>query len=194
MEILFTLIGITIGAAAVGIALYQNRSPSLRARCLVPENGDPATIECTIQNSGRKEARDVSVGFNRMLSLGTRVFAPSEVRAELRESEILLHPQLELHQAQIMQTFAVYLPRVAPKDTVTFQVSTTDPDNKRAAQQVVRIREVLTEILKQFGERLSAEHKKEASKWNFENVISGRIKRESFSTLATCCTKMAESL
>jgi len=162
------------------IFLIQNRSPDLHIQCNVTPDGDPSVIECSVSNTGRREAINVYIGFNEMLLLGTKVFAPPEVAAQLIESTTAPDPNLEPEIASITKVFSVFIPRVPPKDNFTFQIRTIDPDNKRAAKQVLKIRKEILKRMDSFGKRLSEHHPKAAKKWDMDAIVHDRIKNENF--------------
>lgn len=160
----------------------QSASSEVTVECRLLPEGKPSGLECVVHNSGQGEARDVYVGFNNMLPLGTRVFADPEIGAELVEAELPPDPEVSPYTAALTRAFAVRIPRVTPEDSVKFQVHTTDPDNQRAAQQVVRIRFEKQKILRAFGERITEVHPEEAKRWNLDVLISENVKRENFFT------------
>jgi len=162
------------------IFLIQDRSPNLHIQCNVTSDGDPSVIECSVSNTGRREARNVYIGFNKMLLLGTKVFAPPEVAAQLIESTTAPDPNLEPETASITKVFSVFIPRVPPKDHFIFQIRTIDPDNKRAAKQVLKIGKEILKRMDSFGKRLSEHHPKAAKKWAIDAIIHDRIKKENF--------------
>ena len=181
MEILLGLgIGILGILIAVGIAIYQARSPSLSVVCQPLPDGDPTALECEIHNEGRAEARDVYVSFDHSLPMGTRVFADAEVGAQIVEAEAPPDPTRGPEAALLLTAFSVRIPRVAAKDRVRFQVRTTDPDNQRAARQVLRIRREIASVLSEFGARLRANYPDVAGRWDTDRILDTRIKEENF--------------
>lgn len=180
------MIGIGIGIVGmligVLIAVIQGRSPDVSVECKLDPNNDPSCIECTVFNKGLAEAKDVYVGFNNMLPLDTTIFFLPELGLELHEANLPPDPNILPHVAHLTKAFSVRIPRVARKSEITFQVKTINKDNIRAANQVLRIREEIINILTTFGERLSLYHSEEYSKWDAPTIIQARIKQENFFT------------
>lgn len=174
--------GIGIAGILIGIliAVIQGRSPNISVECKLNPNNDPDCIECIVLNRGLAEAKDVYVGFNNMLLLGTTIFSRPELGLELIEANLPPDPNAFPHVAHLTKAFSVRIPRVAKKSEINFQIKTIDKDNLRAAGQVLRIREEIINVLTAFGERLSAHHSEEYSKWNAPSIIQGRIKQENF--------------
>ncbi len=168
-------IGITL---TIAIAWYQRQVPSLSFECAEASNS-PASLICTLTNSGRGQARDVVLGFNFMLPVGSQVICDAEVRATLEEMPSPPDPLEGPNAAKLRRAFAVRIPRIAARDTVSFEVKTTDPDNIRAAEQIVRIRHEIERVLAEFGGRLCALDASLAQRWNLPLILSGRIKTES---------------
>lgn len=176
------LIGLSIGllgiVLAIGIAVYQARSPNITVICRPLSSDDPFSISCTVSNSGRGEGRDVLVGFINMLPVGTKVFAPPESGIELQEVENPPDPVAFPKTSALTLAFSVRVPRVAPKQGITFQVRTLDDDNERAAKQVLKVREVINKTIRRFGECLANAHPEEYAKWNVNAVVNARVKDE----------------
>ena len=122
------------------------------------------------------------VGFNRMLPLDTRVMAAPEIGAEIIEADSPPDPQVAPKAALLLRAFAVRIPRVAAKSSVTFQIRTIDPDNQRAAEQRLRIQQIVIEILKAFSQRLITTHPESAKDWNLETLLSVQRKEDNFFT------------
>jgi hypothetical protein len=71
---------------------------------------------------------------------------------------------------------------VAAKSSATFQVRTIDPDNQRAAEQRLRIQEVVIDILQAFGQRLATTYPESAQNWDLNAFISAQRKEDNFFT------------
>jgi len=176
-------VGPAVGAVgilvAIVIALTRNFTPRLTTSFSCPGD-DPAALDCEIANDGRGIARDVFLTFGGMLPMGTQLFAEPELRAEMLESDTPPDPVAGPATAALQRAFAIKIPRIAPKDTIRFQVRTTDPDNVRAAEQIRRIRGVIQQIIHEFGTRLRAEYPNLPLPWQEASILSGRIKEECF--------------
>lgn len=162
----------------VFIFSFQERHPSLDVKYDVLKNGNPCALTCIVSNTGRKEARDAIMSFNNMLPVQTKVFAKPELGITLIESEILPNPRLYPELAKNQKAFAIKIPRIAPRDTIIFQIRTIDNDNERAGNQIIRIHKEIISILNDFGDRLARYHPDEAIKWDINSVINARIKEE----------------
>lgn len=160
----------------------QSQSSIVNVECRLLSEGDPSALDCIVSNTGKKEARDVYVGFNTMLPLSTQVLAEPEVGAELIESNFLPDPQVSLKEATTMRAFSIRIPRVASNDSIAFQIRTTDIDNRRAAKQVLRIRQEKQKILKEFGARLLKTYPEEAKPWNYDAINAQKKKKDNFFT------------
>jgi hypothetical protein len=163
------------------VAITRNLKPRLTTRFMCPGD-DPAALDCEIRNEGRGVARDVFLTFGKMLPLGTQLFTDPEIRAELIESDTPPDPVAGPATAALQKALAVRIPRIAPRDTVRFQVRTTDPDNVRAAEQIRRIRTEIENIVFEFGVRLHSEYPHLPLRWDHTLILSGRIKDECFFT------------
>jgi hypothetical protein len=164
---------------AIVSLLTRNLSPRLTTRFSCPGD-DPAALDCEISNEGRGMAKDVFLTFGEMLPMGTVLFADPELRAEMVESDTPPDPVAMPLAASLQRAFSIKIPRIAPKDTVQFQVRTTDPDNIRAAVQIRRIRDEIQQIIHQFGMRLRAEYPNLHLPWDEAAILSSRIKDECF--------------
>ncbi len=172
-------LGLGIGAAlTVGIAWYQRQVPSLELTFSVPDSF-PTSLVCRVSNAGRGQATNVVLSFTFMLPVGTQVFADAEVLASLEEASSPPDPVASPNAAKLRRAFAVRVPRIAPRDSIEFEVCTTDPDNVRAAEQIVRIRNEIERVLAEFGGRLAARDATAASHWNLPLIMSGRAKTDS---------------
>jgi hypothetical protein len=156
------------------------REPDITVRCNVDELGTPSRLVCTAVNSGRAEARDVHVSFTTLLPIETRVFSTPESGIKLEEVDSPPDPQMSPERARITTAFVVRIPRIAPKDKASFTVMTINNDNLRAAQQIIKIRQVIRSVLTDFYSRLSAKHPQEAANLDLEDVLSQRVKEENF--------------
>lgn len=178
-----TLLGMVGILVTIIIFLIQERSPDISVECHPLPNGDRCALECIVNNSGRKAAEDVYIGFTRTLPLGTRVLTTSpEIPVQLIEAETPPDPNLLPTAAMLLRALAVHIPKVPAKTSLTFQVRTTDPDNQRAAKQLERIHDEIVKVLQAFGERLTTTHPEDAKNWDFNALISTRIKQENLFT------------
>lgn len=177
METIYFFLGILV---SVGILVYQSRAPLLKVSFRIAEDGNPAILYCDVSNSGRGEARDVYVSFNRMIPMGTKLFFDPEVAAQLIETETPPDPSVGLEAAALQKAFAVSIPRVAPNDTVSFELRTIDEDNLRAAKQVMKIRQEIYIILTKFGSRLKIQFPQIAEFWDTDLIFAARIREENF--------------
>jgi hypothetical protein len=69
------IVGLLVGIIGVLVNLaglaYQERNPLVSVTCKPLNGWEPTRVECTVYNTGRREARDVYVSFNAMLPLDT---------------------------------------------------------------------------------------------------------------------------
>src|SRR5262245_35159319 len=92
--VLGTIIGGVISALLnVAVVFYQDRAPFLEVSFHPDEEGKPCILVCIIKNTGRAEAQDVFLSFNRMLPLDTKVLASPELGLTIVESESPPDPQ-----------------------------------------------------------------------------------------------------
>ena len=179
--ILSTLVSLLI---TVLVVIYQERSPSLEASFNLVDGGDPSALICIITNHGRAEAKDVFLSFNNMLPLETKVLGSPELGLSVLESDAPPDPQQNPVQSKLQKAFAVRIPRIASKDTITFQVVTLNEDNKRAGKQMVRIRQEGDRALISFIDQLSQKHPSETKEWRKELVMNAQVKNDGFFTPA----------
>jgi hypothetical protein len=179
-----TVVGLLGVVATILVAIYQERSPALQVWCRPPDDGNPCALSCYIKNSGRAEARDVYLSFNNVLLLDTKVAASPELGISLVESENLPDPKRNPEAAKLEKAFAVHVPRISPKDTITFQLITVNPDNQRTGKQTFRMLVAINSLLHAGYERLSKTQSDEAQKWNIEAAISYHVKYENYFSLA----------
>jgi hypothetical protein len=144
-------VGPAVGAAGVlvGIiaALTRNFTPRLTTSFSCPTD-DPAALDCEIYNEGRGIARDFFLTFGEMLPMGTELFADPELRAEMLESDTPPDPVAGPATAALQRAFSVKIPRIAPRDTIRFQIRTTSPDNIRAAEQIRKMDKTVQRYVK----------------------------------------------
>ena len=81
------LIGLALTIFGLWLTICQIRSPNLVVTCKPPDDGNPASLDCEIRNTGRGEAKHVSFSFKHSFPLETKVLAPPEVGARIVESE-----------------------------------------------------------------------------------------------------------
>ena len=167
---------------AICVAVYQNRYPVLSARCQLVDNEDPCVLICSVTNSGRAEARDTYVSFNKLLPLETVVIADPAAALELVDAQKPPNPNQYGKLSLTQKAFAVRIPRIAAGDTVVFEVRTTHPDNLRAGKQLQRLQKEVVAVLEQIEKRLSVSHPDEATEWNSRLISGALVKRQNFFT------------
>lgn len=176
-------LGLGIGVLGIllslGFAWYQRQEPALEIEFSVPEHS-PASLACTISNVGRGQATNVALAFSFMLPVGTHVVAEAEVLASLEEAPFPPDPLTGANAAKLQRAFAVRIPRIAPRDSIQLEVRTNDPENLRAAEQCVRIRNEIERVLAEFGSRVTALDPSTGKLWNLPLIMSGRVKTDSF--------------
>lgn len=160
-----TLLGILLALAQTW---YQGASPFIQVQCDPTTDEDPSRLDCHISNTGRAEARDVIVGFNHLLPLDTKVSAAPELAITLFESPTPPDPTAHPIAAANDLAFSIKAPRIASHDKVSFQLYTSHEDNRRAAEQLMRIRTVQKAILKDFTADLVSKFPNESKDWNLE--------------------------
>lgn len=165
---------------AILIVMYQDRSPDVTAVCGVPPDGDPSNISCTVSNSGRKEAREVSVSFNSMLPVGTVVANSPEYATKIEEATTPPDPFLSRPLADSTKAFSVQITRVLPHHLINFTVSTVDADNLRAGKQSVYLSQIGERILLRFWDKLRTAHPDRFSELDTNLVLQAEAKQRSF--------------
>lgn len=175
LEVSLFLAGLAVG---LFILWYQERYPVLTVTCDVDEEASPQAIYCRVKNDGRGQARDVFVGFNRSYPAGTLLVAKPEFGLEVVPSNSPPDPNMLPLASEHIQAFAVKIPRIPPKTEIEFQVRTSDPDNNRASEQIVRLREEIRAVLSEFGAQVVEEHPEYASGWDLDAAMSARGKEE----------------
>jgi len=158
------------------------RQADVDVRCDPDEQGGPEKLLCSVENKGTVEARNLIVSFAYLYPTDTVVQASAELGIRIEATDRLFDPTDSPSAARVLTAFVVHIPRVAPKDRFRFTLRTTNPDNLRAARQVIRIRKEIADILQKFGDRLAKVHPYEAQNWKFKDVISARIKEDNFYT------------
>lgn len=181
--ILLTIWGIMIGIIgiifSVGTAFYQDKHPILQVICDVTETGDPSILKICVTNSGRLEAKDIYLSFTDVLPFETEVYGRPEYGLQIIESKTLPDPYLHPEIAKTQKAFSIFIPRIAAHDSIKFEVHTQNIDNKRAAKQILLIREEIEVILNDFVAKVK-ERYPEYARWNIQSLIASRIKEESF--------------
>ena len=172
-----TLLGIFVTA---GIALWQSREPNLRVKCQLDEAGCPSKLKCVVDNSGRAEALDITVSFNNLLPLDTKLICSPELGINLEEIDSLPNPQASPESAKLITAFIVKIPRVTAKNRIEFSVVTTNIDNVRAAKQDMKIRKHIEYVKADFYEKILAKYPHEINKDIIKSIFSGRIKDDNF--------------
>lgn len=202
MEIILGIVSIIVGIIlSIGIFLFQERKPKISVTCRLVSSGDPSAIECVISNSGRKAAQDVNIGFSFMLLNETVVVTSSDASADLvgRDIPIRIHsldtldaslgiifpsklpdPYLCDSDANHVRAFAIRVNSVPAKSKVEFRLITNDIENRRAARQVMYIRDDINKRIKTFIENLKQNDPKGIKKIRYQDFISGRAKCECF--------------
>jgi hypothetical protein len=167
-------------AASILILFYQEREPLLSARCYPDEAGDPSKLLCTVDNSGRAEARDIYVAFSDLIPLETKVFGQPELGMRIIEVDSPPNPQMNPESAKFQTAFSVYIPRIPSSSKADFTVETVNSDNKKAAEQVIKIRQEKIKVITDFGHRLANNFPDEALNWDFDRIMNFHIKDDNF--------------
>jgi hypothetical protein len=182
------VLGILVGIAGIAVAVLigriQDRSPRVSAVCRLLPDGSPDVIECVVRNTGRGEARDVVVSFNNKLLLNTDIRAAPHVGAEIQKSNVLPDPQVSPEAALYQCAFAVRIDRVRAKDSVRFEVYTSNPDNVRAAAQTTRIQAEMKTLMRAFFALVARAYPSETSGLDVEAAIRALVKSECYFTPA----------
>ena len=171
-------IGLALTIFGLWLTIRQIRSPNLEVICNPPDDGNPASLNCEIRNTGRGEAKHVSVSFTFSLPLETNVLASPEVGARIVEAQQIPDPHQHPASAALLMAFRIEIPRVAAKDTVKFRVTTANEDNQRAAKHIVKIRREISSIITELGSAIKRKYPDEGKDWNTDLIISARIKGE----------------
>ncbi len=183
------------------IMLYQERKPKISVSCRLVSSGDPSAIECVVSNTGGRAAEDIRIGFSFVLLNETALLSLSDTSVNLVETDIpiqfhnlktsdgsfslifpsnLPDPNLKESDANHVRAFAIHVNSVPAKTNVEFRLITKDKENRRAAHQVMYIRDDITRRMKIFVERLQQDAPHVVRKLNFEDFIGARIKLDCF--------------
>ncbi len=150
MTLIASVIGlVTAIVVAVAQIWYQEKSPCVSVSCTSAANGNPAELTCTVANDGRAEARDVFVSFNGFLPTGTRVRGESQAGIEVVESNLVVD-QAFADTLKETKAFSVKVARVRARASVPFTVYTDDPDNLRAAKQLLFLGKMRERVVDRF--------------------------------------------
>ena len=183
------------------IFLYQERKPKISVTCRLVPSGDPSAIECVVSNSGRQAAQDVSIGFTLMLLNETTLISLSDTKADIVETDVpiqihkldtsdatvglifppnLPNPNLQVNDANHVKAFAIHVNSVPAKTKVEFRLITNDNANRRAALQVMHIRESTIQRIKIFMGRLQKVKPRIIKKLKFQDFENAQIKLDCF--------------
>ncbi|MCX6844489.1 MAG: hypothetical protein NTX53_19680 [candidate division WOR-3 bacterium] len=176
----------TILTVAVAVLIWhlQERDPRVSAVCRLLPDGRPDIIECVVHNEGRGEAQNVVVSFNNKLLLDTDIRAAPHVGAEIQKSNVLPDPQVSPEAALYQCAFAVRIGRVRAKDSVRFEVYTSNPDNVRAAVQTTRIQSEMETVMRAFFALVAGAYPNETSGLDVEAAVRALVKSECYFTPA----------
>ena len=172
----FTLFVTVIIALSVG--WWQIREPFILVECDVLPDGNPSILECTVTNTGRGEAKDVLLAFTSFLPLDTGIEASPELGISILETEAPPHPEFFPNLMSIQRAFVVSVPRVPARGKIQFRVRTTNPDNVKASQQIMRLRNKIAKVIHEFGGRVTESYPEVSSGWVFNDVFGARVKKE----------------
>ncbi len=175
------VIGTLLALLGIGITVYHFRKPQIKVVCSPNSTANPSVIECVVTNTGRAAAKDLLLGFTGMLLIETKAFGSSDLSISIIESANPPDPNTSsIEQIKLSKSFAVHILQVPPKSEIKFTIQSIDPDNQRAAKQLMRIREEIKKLLYDFAERLREKHSKIGRKYDVEKVIAALTKRENF--------------
>jgi len=181
--------------------LYQERKPKISVACRLVSSGDPSAIECVVTNTGGRAAEDVRIGFSFMLLNETTVITLSDTSATLIETDIpvqihsletpnasmgiivppnLPHPDLRGGDANHIKAFAIHVDSVPAKTNIEIRLITKDSDNRRAARQVMYIRDDIIRRMRIFIDRLQQNTPEVVRKLRFEDFVSAQTKLDCF--------------
>ena len=165
---------------AYGWHKLAERDPILSAECTITDVNDPCTLNCVVENSGRGEARDILLSFEKMLPLETKVFASPETGVKIEESQTLPNPIVDPTSATLLTAFSVSIPRVAANDSVPFQIMTTHPINRSAGKEQLVIHDEIVSIMVALLEELSKKDLIDTKKHNIKTAEVALSKLENF--------------
>ena len=180
-----TIIGLVVVAIGGLIVAYgQNkladRDPILSAECTIADENNPCALNCVVRNSGRGEARDIRLSFEKILPLETKVIASPETGIKIEESQTLPNPMVEPTSSALLTAFSVWIPRVAATDNVAFQIMTTHPINRTAGKEVLAIHKEIVSILTALLEELSRKHLIDTKDYDIKAADAALSKLENF--------------
>ncbi|MFH1674852.1 MAG: hypothetical protein ABIF87_15730 [Pseudomonadota bacterium] len=163
-----------------GWSKFTEREPILSAVCTILDRGDPCSLSCVVTNSGRGEAKDIRISFEKMLPLGTKLIASPETGIKLEESQTLPNPIAEPKSATLLTAFSVIIPRIASNDSVSFKITTTHPVNLNAGEEVIAIHKEIVAIMAALLEGLSKAKFIEVNRYDIKAAEAALYKLENF--------------
>jgi hypothetical protein len=145
----------------------------LTAQCYLLNDQSACGISCVVSNTGNVPANDAAVGFQGDLPFETQVYANSDARISLKESETLPLPDAQggaIHEDQL--AFTIEIPLLPPKTEVPFVLKTVSEDNQRACQQVLNMQKIRRKMMESLYGFLTEHHLKDKSELpNLDTVI-----------------------
>ena len=173
---------IALGTIVVGYGWHikSEKEPYLSAECELMDSIDPTTLKCIIENSGNGEARDVLVSFEKMLPLGTKLISSPEDGLTLIEAQILPNPILDPTSAPLLTAFSIKIPRISSLDKVSFKITTTHPENSKAAKEVLLIHTEIVDVMDSLIRILSKKNLIDPNQHSIQEAKGALSKLENF--------------
>ena len=146
------------GAVPPAEIRIQRERPRIAAQCYLSDDESACQLSCVIENSGSAAARDVAVGFVSYLPTQTQLAAPPDARIELGKSATLPIPDPAGQIDRQLRAFTIQIPVIPPGSKLPFTVWTDDDNNRKACQQLIKIRQIGRQILADFFARILETH------------------------------------
>ena len=134
-------------AVAPGHTKVQTEKPRVTVQCSLLNDLSACTVVCAVENVGTVAANKVALGFAGFLPAQTQISADTDTGIELKRSDTLPIPDPSGAFDRGMRAFSVQIPAVPPKTKLFFTLWTDSEDNRKACQQLARIRQMQREII-----------------------------------------------
>lgn len=112
--------------------------PQVIAACDIAPDGSACELRCAISNDSDIAVKDVTIGFQGMLPLMTKLGADPDTQMKMQRSDTLPIPTTAGVVDPTIRAFTVHVPRIQPHTSLKFILWTASDENLMACRHEVR--------------------------------------------------------
>ena len=172
-----SIIGLAIGFL---VAIYFQYKPLINVICNTNKSNNLSKISCTVSNTGDAESKDIQIIFSGFLPADTTIYSNSGIGIKILKDALPLNLDKYVPSSQINGWYAVYIPRVAPGEQLTFTLQTLDSNNMDVADYLSKVSFYTERNMRQFYSYLKQNIPHEITNLDIEAAIDKAVKKMNF--------------